>query len=122
MQDENVSGIRVGSGEIVSPGSRVREGGRIDPLMKAARKFEAMVVEGMVREMWKTIPVSREESGSPGLSLAQQLYQKELSKDLVGAGGFGLARQIVEDTRKGEKLPERPPQEPIRPTVLSVTV
>ena len=53
------------------------------PLDKAARRFESMVVEGMVREMWKTIPVSREEGRSAGLSLAQELYQKELSKELV---------------------------------------
>lgn len=121
MQASVVSGNR-GAGGGAPSGGPERDMVRVDPLMKAARKFEAMVVEGMVREMWKTIPVSQEESGSPGLSLAQQLYQKELSKDLVGAGGFGLARQIVEDTRKGEGLPELPPEAPPRPTVLSVTV
>ncbi|EQD25155.1 MAG: hypothetical protein D084_Lepto4C00234G0001 [Leptospirillum sp. Group IV 'UBA BS'] len=77
---------------------------------------------GWWREMWKTIPVSQEESRSPGLSIAQEMYQKELSKELVGAGGFGLARQIVEDTRKGEGLPDMPSPVPVRPTVLSVTV
>ena len=69
-------------------------------LRKAARAFETMVVEGMVREMWKTIPVSKREEESAGLSLANSLYFKELSKDLANSGGFGLARQIVEDTRE----------------------
>lgn len=91
-------------------------------LVRAARKFEAMVVEGMVREMWKTIPTSRKESESAGLSLAQELYQKELSKDLVKGGGFGLARQIVEDTRKKEGAVPAPPMPLDRPAGLSVTV
>ena len=92
------------------------------PLDKAARRFESMVVEGMVREMWKTIPVSREEGRSAGLSLAQELYQKELSKELVAAGGFGLARQIVEDARKGLAMPKEPGGSPVRPAIVSVTV
>ncbi len=91
-------------------------------LERSARRFEAMVVERMVREMWKTIPVSHEESRTPGFSLAQDLYQKELSKELVGAGGFGLARQIVDDARKGAGLPEVPSLSPVRPVVMSVTV
>ncbi|MGC8529336.1 MAG: rod-binding protein [Leptospirillia bacterium] len=91
-------------------------------LDKAARSFESMVVEGMVREMWKTIPVSREEGRSAGLSLAQELYQKELSKELVKAGGFGLARQIVEDARKGLAMPKEPGGSPVRPAIVSVTV
>lgn len=92
------------------------------PLDKAARRFESMVVEGMVREMWKTIPVSREEGRSAGLSLAQELYQKELSKELVAAGGFGLARQIVEDARKGLAMPKEPGGSPVRSAIVSVTV
>lgn len=103
-------------------GQRPRSGheGRLE---KAARKFEAMVVEGMVREMWKTIPVSERESQSAGLSLANELYQKELSKDLVNAGGFGLARQIVEDTReKGGSVPPSPSLPHDHPAGLSVIV
>ncbi|MGC8499870.1 MAG: hypothetical protein ACYDBP_02155 [Leptospirales bacterium] len=92
------------------------------PLDKAAKRFESMVVEGMVREMWKTIPVSREEGRSAGLSLAQKLYQKELSRELVAAGGFGLARQIVEDARKGLAMPKEPEGSPVRPAIVSVTV
>ncbi len=122
MRFERLPGIAGGPGERLPPEAPVRNGSKEDPLAKAARKFEAMVVEGMVREMWKTIPFSKEESGSPGLSIAQEMYQKELSKELVGAGGFGLARQIVEDTRKGEGLPEVPSPAPVRPSVLSVTV
>ena len=104
-------------GAVASP-AKAPEG----PLDKAARRFESMVVEGMVREMWKTIPVSREEGRSAGLSLAQELYQKELSKELVAAGGFGLARQIVEDARKGLAMPKEPEGSPVRPAIVSVTV
>jgi flagellar protein FlgJ len=89
-----------------SPGTSEKPSGSLGRLEIAARKFESMVVEGMVREMWKTIPVSKREGQSAGLSLANDLYMKELSKDLVNSGGFGLARQIVEDTReKGGSLP-----------------
>lgn len=106
----------------VSSGAMLRETKQDEQLERSARRFEAMVVERMVREMWKTIPVSQDESQSPGFSVAQDLYQKELSKELVSAGGFGLARQIVDDARKGEGLPDLPSSSPVRPAVLSVTV
>ncbi|MCL4485612.1 MAG: rod-binding protein [Nitrospirae bacterium] len=122
MSSVSLEGIRDEPGRASALKGAVLDSPKGAPLARAARKFEAMVVEGMVREMWKTIPVSQEESRSPGLSIAQEMYQKELSKELVGAGGFGLARQIVEDTRKGEGLPDMPSPVPVRPTVLSVTV
>ena len=122
MELKTVSEIRVERRDGVTPAPEsgsVRADTRLE---KAARKFETMVIEGMVREMWKTIPVSKREGQSAGLSLANELYQKELSKDLVKSGGFGLARQIVEDTRKKGGAVVAPPLPPDHPAGLSVIV
>jgi flagellar protein FlgJ len=122
MELKRVSEIRVEQrgGVAPAPGAgAVRADARLE---KAARRFETMVIEGMVREMWKTIPVSKREGQSAGLSLANELYQKELSKDLVKSGGFGLARQIVEDTRKKEGSVVAPALPHDHPAGLSVIV
>ncbi len=74
--------------------------GKQDPsrekaLRDAATRFESIVIGMMVKEMWKTVPKSGFPDRSPGLGIAEEMYQRELSKDLARSGGLGIAREII---------------------------
>ncbi len=67
---------------------------------KAARKFEEMVIGILVKEMWKSVPKDGMERQSTGMDVAQEMFQRELARDMSRAGGLGLARDIVEQARQ----------------------
>ncbi|MHB1605834.1 MAG: rod-binding protein [Leptospirales bacterium] len=67
---------------------------------KAARKFEEMVIGILVHEMWKSVPKEGIVRQSTGMDVAQDMFQRELSREMSRAGGLGLARDIVEQSRQ----------------------
>jgi flagellar protein FlgJ len=64
-------------------------------LRQAATRFESIVIGMMVKEMWKTIPKSGFPDRAPGMGIAEEMYQRELSRDLARSGGLGVAREII---------------------------
>ena len=79
---------------------------------KASRLFEEMMIGILVKEMWKTVPKGGMMPTSTGMDVAQEMYQKELAKEMSRAGGLGLSREINEQFRKdfGREVfrPEKP--------------
>ncbi len=69
-------------------------------LEKASRMFEETVIGILVREMWKTVPKGGLVRQSTGMDVAEEMYQKELAKEMSRAGGVGLSREILEQFRK----------------------
>lgn len=67
---------------------------------KAARKFEEMVIGILVHEMWKSVPKEGVVRQSTGMDVAQEMFQRELARDMSRAGGLGLARDIEEQARQ----------------------
>jgi len=64
-------------------------------LRQAATRFESIVIGMMVKEMWKTVPKSGFPDRAPGMGIAEEMYQRELSRDLARSGGLGVAREII---------------------------
>lgn len=74
-----------------------------DPkLEKAARKFEGMVIGILIQEMWKTIPKKGITGESTGMDVAQEMFQRELARDLERGGGLGLASEILSQPRAND--------------------
>ncbi len=76
----------------------VRE--KMDParekaLRQAATRFESIVIGMMVKEMWKTVPREGFPDRAPGMGIAEEMYQRELSRDIARSGGLGVAREII---------------------------
>ena len=67
---------------------------------KASRLFEEMMIGILVKEMWKTVPKGGMMPSSTGMDVAQEMYQKELAKEMSRAGGLGLSREINEQFRQ----------------------
>ncbi|BAM07774.1 rod-binding protein [Leptospirillum ferrooxidans] len=77
---------------------QIRE--KVDParekaLRQAATRFESIVIGMMVKEMWKTVPRSGFPDRAPGMGIAEEMYQRELSRDLARSGGLGVAKEII---------------------------
>ncbi|MGL3709857.1 rod-binding protein [Leptospirillum ferriphilum] len=89
----------------------VQDGGE-KKFEKASRLFEEMMIGILVKEMWKTVPKGGMMPTSTGMDVAQEMYQKELAKEMSRAGGLGLSREIKEQFRKdfGREVfrPEKP--------------
>jgi flagellar protein FlgJ len=83
-----------------SKGSSVRSGHPTGKFEKASRMFEEMMIGILVREMWKTVPKGGMMPSSTGMDVAQEMYQKELAKEMSRAGGMGLSREITEQFRQ----------------------
>lgn len=64
-------------------------------LRQAATRFESIVIGMMVKEMWKTVPKSGFPDRAPGMGIAEEMYQRELSRDLARSGGLGVAKEII---------------------------
>jgi len=70
----------------------------------AARQFEAMLLQIVIKEMRKTVPEGM--FASSGGEIFQELFDQELSNEMLGNGeGLGLAQSLV-----GAEA--RPPQSP----------
>ena len=69
---------------------------------KAARKFEGMVIGILIQEMWKTVPKKGITGESTGMDIAQEMFQRELARDLEKGGGFGLASEILSQPRAND--------------------
>ncbi|MDR4509193.1 MAG: rod-binding protein [Candidatus Brocadiaceae bacterium] len=75
-------------------------------LKKASQDFEAIVLNFVIKTMWKTIPESSfsgEESGAMDSYTA--IMQNALAQDIAAKGGLGMAR-VLYNQMMNEKGPE----------------
>lgn len=87
--------------------------GRDDPeaLLAAARQFEALLVNNMLKAMRETVP-ENPLTGGRDVATFQGLLDTELAQELVSGQGFGLAQALVRELgqRTGGEAPAGSPQ------------
>lgn len=77
-------------------------GDTADPKIRsAAREFEALLMEHMVKEMRKTVPESVFFKG-PGHELFREMLDGEFVRLMGDRGGLGIADQLTEHLSKGQ--------------------
>lgn len=73
-----------------------------EALMRACKEFEAIFVQMMFKEMYKTIPEDGLIEKDNGRKIFEEMYIEELSTKLVKEDkGFGLADMMYEQFKKG---------------------
>ena len=73
-----------------------------EALMKACKEFEAIFVQMMFKEMYKTIPEDGLIEKSNGTKIFEDMYIEEISKEAVKEdSGFGLADMMYQQFKKG---------------------
>lgn len=63
-------------------------------LRKIAQDFEAVLLNFVVKAMWKTIPKGGLFDGGGGMQGYMEIMQNALAEDLAAKGGFGVAPVI----------------------------
>ncbi len=64
-------------------------------LREAAREFEGLLVEQMVKEMRKSVPKSGLLGDEPGHELFQEMLDGEFVRLMTRKGGIGIADYLV---------------------------
>ena len=72
-----------------------------DELKKAANDFEAILVNFLVKAMWKTIPDSGLYNESNATEIYTDIMQSAFSEEIARLGGFGVAQKLYEEMKKG---------------------
>ncbi|HHT9127089.1 MAG TPA: rod-binding protein [Candidatus Brocadiia bacterium] len=81
-----------------------------DELKKAAQDFEAVLVNFLIKAMWKTIPDSGLYDESNATDAYTDIMQSALSEEITRMGGFGIAQKLYEEMQKSLILTPRPEQ------------
>ena len=84
-----------GSMNVVDP----RE--RAESTEEAAKQFEGLMLQLMIKEMRKTLPEGGLFSGSD-MEIYQDLLDQSIAENIAGGGGFGLAEQIAASLGEGD--------------------
>ena len=81
-----------------------------DELKKAANDFEAILVNFLVKAMWKTIPDSGLYDESNATDAYTDIMQSALSEEITRMGGLGIAQKLYEEMQKSLVPTPRPEQ------------
>ena len=95
---KNLSQVRHGESAVgtTNPNQRSQ-----DELKKVANDFEAILVNFLVKAMWKTIPDSGLYDESNATEIYTDIMQSSLSEEITRLGGFGVAQKLYEEMKKG---------------------
>lgn len=66
-------------------------------LRSAAKEFEGIMVELMVKEMRKNVPESPVFGANSGREIFQEMLDSQFVKKITDSGGIGLAEILVDD-------------------------
>ncbi len=73
-----------------------------EALMNACKEFEAIFIQMMFKEMYKTIPDNGLIERSNGTKIFEEMYIEEISKEITKKdSGFGIAEMMYEQFKKG---------------------
>lgn len=73
-----------------------------EALMKVCKEFEAIFIQMMFKEMYKTIPEDGIIEKSNGTKIFEEMYIEEISNEIAKEdSGFGLAKMMYEQFKKG---------------------
>lgn len=105
--------------DVTAPGAKPEQPGPIKSaemtqLRRAAREFEAVMVEHMLKTVRQSFPKSGFMPSGAGQSLYQDLADEQMAKAISRGGGLGLGDVIIRAlTHRMQKASSPPPTQPI---------
>lgn len=67
---------------------------------EAATQFESILVQQMVKSMWKAVPKGGLLTGSSEEELYQEMLQRELSDNIAQGQSLGIKDMVMEELKK----------------------
>jgi Rod binding domain-containing protein len=74
--------------------------GSKEELKRVANDFEEILVNFLVKAMWKTIPDSGLHEESKAMGMYTDIMQSALSEEITRMGGLGVAQSIYDEMEK----------------------
>lgn len=72
-------------------------------LQKAAQDFEAVLLNMVLKAMWKTVPKSDLFEKNSATNIYEGLMHSSLSEEMASNGGIGLAKVLAQQLRREQK-------------------
>lgn len=72
-------------------------------LQKAAQDFEAVLLNMVLKAMWKTIPKSDLFEKSSATQIYEGLMHSSLSEEMARNGGMGIAKVLAKQLRREQR-------------------
>jgi len=72
-------------------------------VLKAAQDFEAVLLNMVLKAMWKTVPKSDLFEKNSATNIYEGLMHSSLSEEMASNGGLGIAKVLAQQLRKEQK-------------------
>ncbi len=72
-------------------------------LQKAAQDFEAVLLNMVLKAMWKTVPKSDLFEKNSATQIYEGLMHSSLSEEMASNGGLGIAKVLAQQLKKEQK-------------------
>ncbi len=72
-------------------------------LQKAAQDFEAVLLNMVLKSMWKTVPKSGLFEKNSATNIYEGLMLSSLSEEIASSGGLGIAKVLAQQLRREQK-------------------
>jgi peptidoglycan hydrolase FlgJ len=72
-------------------------------LQKAAQDFEAVLLNMVIKAMWKTVPKSDLFEKNSASNIYEGLMHSSLSEEMASNGGMGIAKVLAQQLRREQK-------------------
>ncbi len=72
-------------------------------LQKAAQDFEAVLLNMVLKAMWKTVPKSDLFEKNSATNIYEGLMHSSLSEEMASNGGLGIAKVLAQQLRREQK-------------------
>ena len=72
-------------------------------VQKAAQDFEAVLLNMVLKSMWKTVPKSDLFEKNSATNIYEGLMQSSLSEEMASNGGMGIAKVLAQQLRREQK-------------------
>lgn len=72
-------------------------------LQKAAQDFEAVLLNMVLKAMWKTVPKSDLFEKNSATNIYEGLMHSSLSEELASNGGLGIAKVLAQQLQREQK-------------------
>ncbi len=74
-------------------------------IQKAAQDFEAVLLNMVLKAMWKTIPESDLFEKNNATEIYEGLMHSSLSEEMASNGGLGIAKVLAQQLSREQKNP-----------------
>ena len=87
---------------------KAQAGKELDPkqqaeIKDAATKFEALLVQEMLKSMWSTVPRGELLSGSSEEQMYRDMLNQAVADNIAENGSMGIGKVVVKDMERIEK-------------------